>query len=362
MKLRLAIIILLFPHFYFCNGQSNKSVKEVNAALFKTPIGVSKLVKNHFSNQAKEQADNIHCMLEDRAGNLWFGTTGDGVYKYDGQQFVNYTSKQGLNSNTIWSLLEDQKGNILIGTDVGLCMFNGKVISPITLEGSLGFTTNEYGSSKNAIWSMLQDSKGKIWLGTGDGIFCSDGKSFTRFLKQNQILNPQTLSLKMVDGIYEDQKGVLWFASGMPPGLEGVCRFDGKSLTSVKPNGDSWIRYIVPDKKGWIWFGGRLKGNFYFDGKAFAIFNLRTDIGNVMLCDAAGNLWFCGNEGDKTYESKNGIWRYDGKNFVNFSTAEGLGKEFVHSMLQDKKGNIWIGTRNTGLYRYDGKKITRFSE
>lgn len=362
MKLRLAIIILLFPHFYSCIGQSNQVGKPANSELKQSLNGASKLVKNHFSNQAKEKADNIHCMMEDKAGNLWFGTTGDGVYKYDGQQFINFTTKQGLMSNAIWSLLEDQKGNILIGTDAGLSMFNGKAINSIPIEASLGFTTNDYGSSKNAIWSMLLDSKGKIWLGTGDGVFCYDGKSFSRFLKQGQILNPQSLTLKMVDDLFEDQHGIIWFASGMPPGLEGVCRYDGKSITSVKPNGDSWIRYIVPDKKGWIWFGGRLKGNFYYDGKAFNNFNLRTDVGNVMLCDAAGNLWFCGNEGDKNYESKDGIWRYDGKTFVNFSITEGMGKEFVHSMLQDKKGNIWIGTRNTGLYKYDGKKITRFSE
>lgn len=362
MKLRLAIIILLFPHFYSCIGQSNQVGKPANSELKQSLNGASKFVKNHFSNQAQTMADNIHCMMEDKAGNLWFGTTGDGVYKYDGQQFINFTTKQGLISNAIWSLLEDQKGNILIGTDAGLSLFNGKAINSIPIEASLGFTTNDYGSSKNAIWSMLLDSKGKIWLGTGDGVFCYDGKSFSRFLKQGQVLNPQSLTLKMVDDLFEDQHGIIWFASGMPPGLEGVCRFDGKSVTSVKPNGDSWIRYIVPDKKGWIWFGGRLKGNFYYDGKAFVNFTQRTDIGNVMLCDAAGNLWFCGNEGDKNYESKDGIWRYDGKTFVNFSTKEGMGKEFVHSMLQDKKGNIWIGTRNTGLYRYDGKKITRFSE
>lgn len=357
IQLILLMAWLILPTIIFGQIPGNQ-----NTPISKPLISNKTIVKNHFSNQVQAMADNIHCMMEDKAGNLWFGTTGDGVYKYDGKQFVNYTTKQGLKRNAIWSLLEDQKGNILIGTDAGLCMYNGKAISSIQIEASLGFTTNDFGSSKNAIWSMLLDSKGKIWLGSGDGVFCYDGKSFTRFLKQGQILNPQSLKLKMVDDIYEDKQGIIWFASGMPPGLEGVCRFDGKSITSVKPNGDSWIRYIVSDKKGWIWFGGRLKGNFYFDGKAFANFNLRTDVGNVILCDAVGNLWFSGNEGDKNNESKDGIWRYDGKNFVNFSTNEGMGKEFVHSMFQDKKGNIWIGTRNTGLYRYDGKKITRFSE
>jgi len=31
-------------------------------------------------------------------------------------------------------------------------------------------------------------------------------------------------------------------------------------------------------------------------------------------------------------------------------------------MLEDKKGNIWFGTRNTGLYRFDGSVFTSFSE
>jgi hypothetical protein len=73
----------------------------------------------------------------------------------------------------------------------------------------------------------------------------------------------------MIDCILEVINGDIWFASGMPPGGEGVCRYDGKSITSSKPNGDGWIRYIKEDKKGNLWFGRRNHGNFIYDGKTF---------------------------------------------------------------------------------------------
>ena len=91
MKYRLAICILIFSHFYSCIGQSNQPGKLGNSELLKTPIAASKLVKNHFSNQSKEQADNIHCMMEDKAGNLWFGTRGFGLSCYDGKTFISFS-------------------------------------------------------------------------------------------------------------------------------------------------------------------------------------------------------------------------------------------------------------------------------
>ena len=80
------------------------------------------------------------------------------------------------------------------------------------------------------------------------------------------------------------------------------------------------------------------------------------------MADKQGNIWFSGEEKQSTVESEEGIWCYDGKTFKNYNTKDGMSKYFVWFMLEDRDGNIWIGTRNTGLYKYDGKTFTNFSE
>ena len=65
--------------------------------------------------------ETIGCMLQDKSGNLWFGTYGGGVSKYDGKSFTTFTDKEGLANNTVLSLLEDKSGNLWFGTRFGIC-------------------------------------------------------------------------------------------------------------------------------------------------------------------------------------------------------------------------------------------------
>ena len=69
-----------------------------------------------------------------------------------------------------------------------------------------------------------------------------------------------------------------------------------------------------------------------------------------------GDLWF-GCEGDN-----GGVCRYDGKTFTCFATKDGLPNNSVWSVLEDKVGNIWVGTRATGLSRFDGKSFIAVSD
>jgi len=356
------IFSLLLASIFFtsCNGQpTTEKSKEIIVEHLSFTSKNSKLTKT----QGTTEHQNVHCSLQDKDGNFWFGTSGEGVYRYDGKEFTQFTEKDGLSNNSVWSILEDKSGNIWFGTDDGLSRFDGNTISKIsfTITNTSSFETTMVQSGGISVWSIFQDNGGIIWFGTSVDLYCYDGKSFSRFLDNINITNNQNLQLKWIQCFLEDSSGTIWMGSG-PIAQEGVIRFDGKSVTGSKPNGDGWIRSMLKDKNENIWFGGRSNGNFIYDGKNFTNYTEKLGIGNAILLDKSGNIWFSGEEKIATTGSESGIWRYDGKTFENYTTKNGMGNYSVWSMREDRNGNIWIGTRNCGLYRYDGQTFTTFSE
>src|SRR5690606_30207862 len=130
-KFKNPIFSLLFLMMLFtsCNGQDktgqpNKALAELLSFTSKN----TKLAKT----QGTTEHQNVHCSLQDKNGHLWFGTTGEGVYRYDGKIFTQFTDKDGLSNNSVWSILEDRSGNIWFGTDNGVSRYDGKTISKIS--------------------------------------------------------------------------------------------------------------------------------------------------------------------------------------------------------------------------------------
>lgn len=108
---------------------------------------------------------NVQCSLQDKAGNLWFGTTENGLYKYDGKSFSRFLVADGLNSNNIYSLLEDKDGKIWIGTEAGLCLYDGKTFAKIQipLPKNLPPNKNQYYRNSHWVYSIMQAKSGKLW-------------------------------------------------------------------------------------------------------------------------------------------------------------------------------------------------------
>ncbi|MCK5372129.1 MAG: hypothetical protein KAQ62_26390, partial [Cyclobacteriaceae bacterium] len=75
----------------------------------------------------------VWSILEDNGGNLWFGTDAGGVTRYDGKSFTHYTEKEGLSDNSIRSILEDKSGNLWFGTyEGGVSRYDGKSFTHYT--------------------------------------------------------------------------------------------------------------------------------------------------------------------------------------------------------------------------------------
>jgi ligand-binding sensor domain-containing protein len=356
-------LFLLLLSGLFCIGQSKT-----------TPVGKPKLIKTQGSNAY----NNVFCGIQDREGNIWFGTSGEGVYRYDGKLFTQFTTRDGLKSNTIYCILQDKSGGIWLGTSEGLCRYAGGVIVPVAIpenflaaDGAAGFYTAT--SKENTVWSLLQDKKGVIWVGTGSGVYCFDGTKFSRFPDNTNVINKDNLRLRMVDCIVEDKNGAMWFASGMPPGEEGICRYDGKTLVSYKPKKEGWVRKIIEDKNRNLLFATRIHGVLSCDLSAgdlsissFSAVPQPKELLNgsltTILSDRAGNIWVASDYGNRIGDTLGGVWRFNRLPEAGKPAFTKITSKEVFFMLEDSAGDMWFGTRNTGLYRYDGKMLANFSE
>jgi ligand-binding sensor domain-containing protein len=343
------------------------------------------------------ESGNVHCNLQDKAGNIWFSTSGEGVYRYDGKSFTNFTKKDGLSDNDVCEIIEDKAGNILFGTGRGICKYNGKSFSAYT---------DNYDPSKKPISSLMEDSKGNLWFGVWrEGVYRYDGNRFDNFLNKNVpdssfLLFPQKYTqafnlgnkYQLISDILEDKRGNIWFSSWNGGGVwcyDGrsfinylpakhyyQSNEDGRSLTSSTQSAfsnfsiknyyassqdsisDDMIFSISEDKAGSLWFATRRHGACRYDGKSFTSFREKEGFVSrgiySILEDIKGNIWL-------TTED-NGVWCYNGKSFKNFTTKDGLICDSVFSVLEDTNGNLWFGTRGFGLSRFDGKTFVNFSE
>ena len=132
---------------------------------------------------------HVFSMLEDSKGNLWFGNNGSGLFRYDGTALINFTEEKGLSNpefrlsgkdgpNTlarVYSINEDRNGDLWIGTvDAGVWRYDGTNLTQ--------YTTRD-GLTSNAINTIYKDHLGDLWFGTdADGVCRFNGKKFEMFI------------------------------------------------------------------------------------------------------------------------------------------------------------------------------------
>jgi hypothetical protein len=145
-------------------------------------------------------SDYVYSMLEDRAGNLWFGTHGGGVSRYDGVSWRTYTATDGLASIDVTSILEDRAGNLWFGTyGGGVSRYDG--VSWRTYTATDGLASID-------VTSILEDRSGNLWFGGNLGVTHYDGVSWCTYTTVDG------LAVDYVTFILEDHRGNLWFGAG----------------------------------------------------------------------------------------------------------------------------------------------------
>ena len=159
----------------------------------------------------------VHCITVDRKGRVWFGTNG-GAYVYDGKTLTNISERDGLPNNAVSGILEDKSGNIWFGTvHGGISRFDGKNFTNFTQQGVV---------EGEEIWCIHEGPSGNMWFSAKQSpLYRYDGNAFTKLNEQDGITS-------LAFTILEDSRGGLWLS-----GTHGLFRHDGESFVRVTKDG-----------------------------------------------------------------------------------------------------------------------------
>lgn len=193
-----------------------KSFRKFKVKDVPAPAGADSVHVSTYQNRLPENSwlhNDIHTIIEDKTGKLWFGTRGN-TFIYDGKTFTTLTDKNGKAFKNVWRIIEDRKGNIWFGED-GLWRYNGSTFTKINPTGA---------------GVIVEDKKGNILASSGGSIFRYDEQSLSDKKPHVTEIKTKHEGLRNLPfGILGANDGSIWFASE-----GGVSRYNGKTITDFK--------------------------------------------------------------------------------------------------------------------------------
>lgn len=251
---------------------------------------------------------SVISIFQDNQQRIWVGTDGDGLHRIDtNANIISYLVQPGkqnsISSNVITAINQDQFGNLLIGTYAG----GLNILNTQTETFTHYLQAPEAGEKINStsIWNIYHDSRNNVWLGLladGLALYHPEKNTFQNLGPSSN--SPQKIDFPNVMAITEDADGDIWFGTEG----KGIFILDQQSGRMIKPADDS-IRHISSQ--------GIIK---------------------CIYQDKWENIWI-GTEGS-------GLFKYNksSKEFKQFDTNNGLPSNIIQSIVEDQKGNLWLGT------------------
>ncbi|MFZ1687309.1 MAG: two-component regulator propeller domain-containing protein [Flavobacteriales bacterium] len=315
--------------------------------------------------ETEQISQYIRRIFQDRDGNLWFGTTSDGVARYDGRSLRYFTPADGFSSNWVGGIAQAASGDLWFATGGGVTRYDP---SAELRTGATTFTnyTTKDGLAHDQVYCLLLDKSGGFWFGTEEGVSRFDPSSplrtgsgtFTAFPipPADFSHHPNYQYPKQINCIVQDKSGNIWFATNGA----GVYKYEGSTLTNLSEKDglcNNFVQTIIEDRDGNLWFGSRYGGLCKYDGKIFTLYGRKDGVLSdqiwVLYQDSAGIIWI----GASAY----GLCSYDGKTFTCHTDRDGAGLKNVQSILEDANGQLWIGT-SSGVHRYEGGRFVNWTK
>ncbi len=278
----------------------------------------------------------IRAISQDKDGYVWIGTLG-GLSKFDGVNFENYSTNDGLLDNQINAIYNDSKGNVWLGTQRGVTYYDGTTFKNYEFKERLG---------QNFVFSIAEDKSGKMWFGTGGGgVVCMEDTVL------NYIVLPNGPKNNYIRNIYIDDRDNKWLAT-----KGGVSIIDSKlKITDTIKNVNSTQVFVDKDNSVWVSTFG--DGVFHLLEDKSIKYSIETGLisNNIRAFTkrADGTMWFV---------AKNGISKYDKGSVKNFTNKDGLSERNFKNIIEDKEGNLLLGSDGGGLVKFRNENFMSYTQ
>lgn len=361
-------------------GDNNLYIGHVGSgfSIFSLKDKSVKNFQNETGNPTSLPGNDVFCIIKDANGNIWLGTNnGLALYNAANDNFItfrnNKNDKYATLCSRILSIRQLKDNRLWIASELnGIAILNlkqGMFLSPEELSIEYIQEGDDSRSLSNAsARCIFQDSFDNIWIGTwGGGInFISSKPPLFTTLSYSPIPNNEnSLNNKVASSLCMDRQGRIWI--GTDGG--GINVFEGEKRIAIykKESGDipsNFILASLQDSKGNLWFGSYQGGISYYDSrnKRFRSISLmgqsNLDVRTIYE-DAQHNIWVGYSGGIVVLNplTMKIIQHY------NTDNSE-LHSDFIRSIAQDEKGRFWIGTFGDGLgiYTPNLQKIKTFTQ
>ncbi|WP_071146325.1 hybrid sensor histidine kinase/response regulator transcription factor [Bacteroides ihuae] len=315
-------------------------------------------------------SDQVWSAADDGNGLLYIGHVHQGftVLSIKDRTAKNFThnpqNKNSLLSDEVTCIYKDHIGNIWVGTNKGLSLFNHKTETFVPINdknNNLSRCVHDIKQTKdNKLW-VAMELGGIAIIDLSQHLFSSGEEVSFQFIKEGD--DEYGLSSSSMRCLLQDSFNNIWIGSwggginfiSNEPALFNSYKYSPRSSGNYSMTSRVALGLSI-DKNGKIWVGTEGGGiNVFQQERRVAVYNtensnLHTNTVQTVLCDSKGGLWFgFFNGGIAYYNPKN-------KNFRQILPKE-KSQTDVRSFYEDNQGNIWTGT-SEGIYLIDRDKLS----
>lgn len=271
-------------------------------------------------------------ITEDREGAYWIGFGGAGIERWVGRKsWSAWTTAEGLPDNVVWSEIRDKRNRLWVGTNSGVAMWDPQA-------GRWRVWKSKDGLNGSVARDLILAADGSIW------VLCTPG-GVTRFdpnsLVPEKIATPEPTPT----GITSAPDGRLWISNTHYVKAAHLSERPFRFVdVPMPPEIHGGIGRFSRSPDGTLWAVGR-GGLSRFDGKNWLHFSTNDGLRQQTVVEAAAvsrdEVWF-------RYDDALGLTRLildEGKPRVtHFGAAEGLASLDVYMLGADHDGNVWAGS------------------